>query len=146
MEKSKPHRIGRFQIVSQLGKGSQGIVYLATDPQLQRQVAIKVLNAKSAGAKATQSNFLQEARTVGRLQHPNIVSIFEAGEHQGIPYLVFEYVDGISLKALIKKKDYRSDLLCHSAGCRPVLSKCKFRSGFTSRLQGSKRVESLNYY
>jgi serine/threonine protein kinase len=105
MEKSKPQRIGRFKLVRQLGKGSQGIVYLATDPTLQRQVAIKALRVKSPGARAPQTNFLQEARTVSKLQHPNIVPIFEAGEHHGIPFLVFEYVDGISLKEIIEKKD-----------------------------------------
>ena len=104
MERTESINIGRFQIVNQLGKGAQGVVYLATDPYLQRQVAVKVLNVKSARAKALQSNFLQEARTVSKLQHPNIVPIFEAGEHEGTPYLVFEYVHGISLLELIEKK------------------------------------------
>jgi len=104
MERTESINIGRFQIVSQLGKGAQGVVHLATDPVLQRQVAVKVLNVKSARAKALQSNFLQEARTVSKLQHPNIVPIFEAGEHEGTPYLVFDYVDGISLLELIEKK------------------------------------------
>lgn len=105
MERSKSYKIGRFRIVSQLGKGGQGTVYLATDPHLQRQVAIKVLHGRSANAKTEQKNLLQEARTVSNLNHPNIIPIFEAGEHQGIPYLVFEYVDGISLMALMKKKE-----------------------------------------
>ncbi|MCG6535092.1 MAG: protein kinase, partial [Syntrophales bacterium LBB04] len=105
MGKTESINIGRFQIGKQLGKGAQGVVYLATDPVLQRQVAIKVLNVKSARAKALQSNFLQEARIVSKLQHPNIVPIFEAGEQEGTPFLVFEYVDGTSLLQLIEKKD-----------------------------------------
>lgn len=104
MERAESINIGRFQIVNQLGKGAQGVVYLAMDPVLQRQVAVKVWNVKSARVKALQSNFLQEARTVSKLQHPNIVPIFETGEHEGTPYLVFEYVDGISLLELIEKK------------------------------------------
>lgn len=104
MEGLEPGQIGRFQIVSRLGEGAQGIVYLATDPVLQRQVAIKVLHNHSAKAKALQTNFLQEARIVGKLQHPHIVSIFEAEEHEGTPYLVFEYVDGVSLQKLIETK------------------------------------------
>jgi len=105
MEKSKSYRIGRFKIERQLGKGGQGIVYLATDPTLQRQVAIKVLNVRSDKGKKRQKDLFQEARTVSKLNHPNIIPIFEAGEHQDVPYLVFEYVDGISLRDLMKKKD-----------------------------------------
>jgi len=105
MEGLQPGQIGRFQIVSRLGEGAQGIVYLAMDPVLQRQVAIKVLQNQSARAKALQSNFLQEARIVSKLQHPHIVSIFEADEHEGTPYLVFEYVDGVSLQTLIENKN-----------------------------------------
>mgnify|MGYP005848628823 FL=1 len=105
MEETWPAKIGRFQIVRRLGEGAQGVVYLATDPVLQRPVAIKVLQNPSPRAKAVQNNFLQEARIVSKLQHPHVVSIFEADEHEGTPYLVFEYVEGVSLQQLIEKKD-----------------------------------------
>jgi serine/threonine protein kinase len=105
MEESKSYKIGRFKINGKLGKGGQGIVYLATDPTLQRHVAIKALHVESAKKKEIQKNLLQEARNVSKLIHPNIIPIFEAGEHAGTPYMVFEYVDGVSLKDLIKKKD-----------------------------------------
>jgi len=104
MEETWPAKIGRFQIVRRLGEGAQGVVYLATDPVLQRPVAIKVLQNPSARAKAVQNNWLQEARIVSKLQHPHVVSIFEADEHEGTPYLVFEYVEGVSLQQLIEKK------------------------------------------
>ncbi len=105
MERSKSYKMGRFIINGKLGKGGQGIVYLATDPTLQRQVAIKALHVESAKRKELQKNLLQEARNVSKLIHPNIIPIFDAGEHEGTPYLVFEYVDGISFKVLIEKKD-----------------------------------------
>ena len=95
-------KIDRFQIVGQLGKGGQGIVYLAKDPYLERQVAIKVLKVNSGETR--HDTFLKEARTVSKLNHPNIIPIFEAGEHEGVPFLVFEYVAGISLKDVIEKK------------------------------------------
>jgi serine/threonine protein kinase len=105
MEESKSYKIGRFKINGKLGKGGQGIVYLATDPTLQRQVAIKALHVESANKKKLQKNLLQEARNVSKLIHPNIIPIFEAGEQAGTPYMVFEYVDGVSLKDLIRNKD-----------------------------------------
>ena len=102
MESMHSNKIGRFHIINQLGKGGQGIVYLASDPYLDRKVAIKVLHVKSG--KTRHDNFLKEARTVSKLNHPNIIPIFEAGEHEGIPYLVFEFVAGTSLKDVIEKK------------------------------------------
>jgi eukaryotic-like serine/threonine-protein kinase len=104
MERTAPAKIGRFEIVSRLGEGAQGIVYLAVDPVLQRRVAVKVLRSQSVKARAMPFDSLEEARIVGRLQHPNVVSIFEAKEHEGTPYFVFEYVDGVSLQRLIERK------------------------------------------
>ena len=92
-----PGYIGRFRIVSELGKGSQGIVYLASDTQLERNVAIKTIHFDQHTPKL-KNQFLKEARTVSKLQHPGIITLSEADEHLGKPYLVFEYVDGVSLK------------------------------------------------
>ena len=105
MESSNSYKIGRFKVKGKLGKGGQGIVYLATDPTLQRQVAIKTLHVESENKKKLQQNLLQEARNVSKLIHPNIIPIFEAGKHEGKIFMVFEYVDGFSLKDLIAKKD-----------------------------------------
>jgi serine/threonine protein kinase len=99
-----PENIDRFQIVRELGKGSQGVVYLASDPRLERQVALKTLHMHLSGDGDRPARLLQEARTVSKLQHPNIIPVYEAGAYQGQPYLVFEYVDGISLKDLIKRE------------------------------------------
>ncbi|MET0067702.1 MAG: HDOD domain-containing protein [Candidatus Thiodiazotropha sp.] len=92
-----PKKIGRFLLGQKLGAGNQGTVFLCQDSQLERQVAIKLLN-RSLQA----SSFRDEARTMSKLQHPNIVSIYEAGEHQGVPFLVFEYAQGDLLSDLIQ--------------------------------------------
>jgi serine/threonine protein kinase/GAF domain-containing protein len=89
-------KIGRFEVRRLLGKGAQSAVYLAYDPQLDREVAIKTLHfARSGGAQ--NRALLQEARTVAKLRHANIVPIYDAGEQDGDPYLVFEYVEGRTL-------------------------------------------------
>ena len=98
-----PDYIGRFNIIKELGKGSQGIVYLASDKQLERNVAIKTIQLEKSTPSIKQQ-LLVEARTIAKLQHPNIITLYEMDEHLGTPYLVFEYVDGRSLKDFIKVK------------------------------------------
>jgi len=96
--------IGRFQVIRLLGKGNQSEVYLAHDPHLDREVAIKTLHFASPGERAANmESLLTEARTVSRLQHPNIVALYDAGEHDGDPYLVFEYVKGQTLAQILQK-------------------------------------------
>ena len=92
--------IDRFQVRQVLGEGGQGIVYLAHDPTLKREVAIKTLTAATGDEKQL---LLDEARAVSALQHPCIVPVFEAGEFHGTPYLVFEYATGETLQALIRR-------------------------------------------
>ncbi len=98
-----PEYIDRFKILNELVKGSQGVVYLASDPRLERNVAIKTLHKRFLMQKSRQERLLMEAKTVSRLQHPNIIQLFEAGQDRDQLYLVFEYVDGMSLKEQIKK-------------------------------------------
>ena len=88
--------IGRFEIIRELGRGAQSVVYLARDPHLQREVAIKTLHFSHPDPQKNQQ-LLSEARMVSQLRHPNIVPIFEAGEESGDLYLVFEYVPGQNL-------------------------------------------------
>jgi serine/threonine protein kinase len=99
-----PTNIGRFKVLRELGRGSQGVVYLAQDPRLEREVAIKTLAAHFPLDSDLQSRLMEEARTVSKLQHPNIIPVYEAGEHNGKPYLVFEYVQGITLRDLLGKE------------------------------------------
>jgi serine/threonine protein kinase len=90
-----PARLGRFELRRLLGKGAQATVWLAFDPRLEREVAVKLMRA-DAGAVAMDP-WLHEARAVSRLTHPHIVPLFEADEQGGHPYLVFEYVHGPTL-------------------------------------------------
>lgn len=97
--------IGRFEVLKVLGQGAQGIVYLARDPHLQRQVAIKTFSLNDAASQPKELKaLLDEARIVSQFQHPNIVMVYDAGEQGGQPYLVFEYVAGTPLSNLLKKE------------------------------------------
>lgn len=101
--KSKLQTLDRFEIIEELGRGSQGIVYLAQDPQLERNVAIKTFHDNS-DFKAAKQQLLKEARSISRLQHPNILTLFEANESDDYTYLVFEYIDGASLNKFLEYK------------------------------------------
>lgn len=90
-------RIGRFRLLRPLGQGAEGVVYLAADPELSREVAIKTLTLGTAPDPARIEQLLGAARTAGALSHPNIVPVYEAGIEAGHPYVVFEYVEGTTL-------------------------------------------------
>jgi len=94
--------IGRFKVGRKLGSGNQGTVYLCGDPELQRRVAIKLLDKTVLGSQEAAASFHREARSMSKIQHPNIVSIYEAGRQDGVPYLVFEFVEGRLLSEVIK--------------------------------------------
>ena len=97
--------IGRFRILKTLGRGAQGEVFLAEDTRLKRRVAIKTLqvSGRTNQERAAQVKaLLEESTIVSQLAHPNIVPLFDAGEEQGVPYLVFEYVEGRTLQAQIR--------------------------------------------
>jgi TonB family protein len=93
-----PARIGRYEVEEFIGQGGMGVVYRARDPQIDRHVAIKVMQAVDATRRV---RFLQEMRLLGTLKHPNIVTVFDCGEHEQQPYLVMEYVEGITLVSYI---------------------------------------------
>jgi serine/threonine protein kinase len=113
-------QIGRFEISRELGRGAQSIVYLARDPHLQREVAIKTMHFSRADPQQNKQ-LLSEARMVSQLRHPNIVPIFEAGEEQGDLYLVFEYVPGQNLGDYLKANGRLSPVKAISI-LRPVLN------------------------
>ena len=103
-DNSYPERIDRFIIQEVLGRGAQGIVYLAQDPSLDRQVAIKAVSLGNGFLQQqTMDNLLQEARTISQLQHSNIVSIYDVGSFNDKPYLVLEYVQGGTLQEQLKQ-------------------------------------------
>jgi serine/threonine-protein kinase len=91
--------VGRYRIVKFLGAGAMGEVYLADDPQIDRQLAIKTvrLAGRPQEIDDRKKRLLREARAAGRLLHPNIVTLFDAGEAEGLLYLAFEFVEGADL-------------------------------------------------
>ena len=93
--------ISHYRILSVLGAGAMGEVYLAEDTRLQRQVAIKILPAELTKDLARLRRFEQEARAVSTLNHPNIVTIYEIGEADVGRFIVLEYVKGRTLRTLI---------------------------------------------
>ncbi|HUF09622.1 MAG TPA: serine/threonine-protein kinase, partial [Rhodothermales bacterium] len=91
-------RIGRFVLLEQLGSGSFGTVWHAYDDHLERHVAVKLLRGSPFAGSEERPRFLREARSVAQLQHESIVAVHEAGEHDGIPYLVSELIRGQTLQ------------------------------------------------
>ena len=98
-------QIGRFVVKEKLGAGSQGSVYLCIDSELQRPVAIKLLDRVMPGASGGFDSLLGEARAISQIQHPNIVSIYDVGNERNRPYLVFELVKGELLSERLKRAD-----------------------------------------
>lgn len=88
---------GRYRLVRELGRGGQGIVHLAIDGQLQRQVALKVLTGVSAFSGDVLLRFRREAEVASRIDHPGICAVYDAGEHDGMPFIAMRYVDGVTL-------------------------------------------------
>jgi serine/threonine protein kinase len=99
--------IGRYEILKKIGHGSMGVVYLGRDPYIKRNVGIKISRpAADVGeekAEKYREKFFIEAQSAGRLMHPNIVAIYDAGMHKDFCYMAMEYIDGPTLKKFCKK-------------------------------------------
>lgn len=102
-EISPGSRLGGFEIIRLIGKGGMGNVYLASQISMHREVALKVLPTKITQDKTAVEQFLKEVRMTGRMEHSNIVTAIDAGEHKGIYYLAMTYVNGQDLESLIDK-------------------------------------------
>ena len=94
---------GKYRILEEVGRGSYGVVFRATQLGIERDVALKTLLPAAAGTDEGQ-RFEREARLVSRLTHPHIITLFDYGEHEGVLYMVMEYVEGRSLGDLIKQE------------------------------------------
>ncbi len=98
-------KLGKYEILSEIGRGAMGLVYKAHDPILERQVAVKTMMASAAGLDSeSKARFYREARSAAKITHRNIVTIYDMGEEQGIPYIAMEYLDGIDLHRKMKRE------------------------------------------
>jgi serine/threonine protein kinase len=97
-------QFGRYVIVAELGRGAMGAVHRATDPLIEREVAIKTLlpNLPPEIMDEVRERFLREARSAGRLNHPNIVTIYDVGEQDGVAYIAMELLEGKSLQQILR--------------------------------------------
>ncbi|MFB0978736.1 MAG: protein kinase, partial [Myxococcota bacterium] len=95
---------GRYQITGELGRGGMGIVYKAQDTALDRIVAYKVLPDMLAENPSALKNFMREAKAAAKLNHPGIVTVFDTGEQDGRYYIAMEYVDGTTLKEILRRR------------------------------------------
>ncbi len=97
-----PQRLGRYMVERRIGRGAMGAVYLGKDPRINRPVAIKAIpiekEFEDEELKEARVRFFREAESAGRLTHPNIITVYDAGEDKGLAYIAMEYVPGLALK------------------------------------------------
>jgi len=100
------NKLGRYEILGELGRGAMGVVYRARDPIIDRVVALKTIDLALTGAALTsfEERFFQEARSAGRLNHPNIVTIYDAGKADGVAYIAMEFLEGASLREVLDEQ------------------------------------------
>ena len=99
-------KLGKYEILAELGHGAMGVVYKARDPFIGRLVALKTINSSLVDRPDLLERFYQEAQSAGKLQHPNIVTVFELGQEKDTPFIAMEYLDGDSLeKTIVRQSD-----------------------------------------
>src|SRR6266446_2264638 len=105
-------KLGRFEIIREIGKGAMGQVFLANDPKIERKVAIKTIvlppGTSEEEARETSQRFLREAQAAGKLLHPNIVTIFDVGEEAGVSFIAMEYIEGETLEKYTRPENLLS--------------------------------------
>ena len=127
-------RLGRYQLEREIGRGAMGIVYLGRDTAINRMVAIKAIPLASEFSDAelveARSRFFREAETAGRLNHPNIVTIYDVGEERGLAYIAMEYFKGRHLS------DYaQSDNLLEPRKVLEIIGRTAEALGFAHKQQ-----------
>lgn len=100
-----PEKFGEYQLIEQIGQGGMGVVYRAKQTSLGRTVAIKIIRPDKNNQKEVLRRFRKEAESIARLDHPNIVKIFQYGEFQSIPYLCMEFIEGKTLEEIAKNEN-----------------------------------------
>ena len=98
-------KIGKYRVIEELGKGGMGVVYKAHDPDIDREVAIKLILEKVLENKDVKARFIREARTAGRLSHENITIVHDLGQVDNKTYIVMEYLEGRDLRSIIDNKE-----------------------------------------
>src|SRR3954470_11817771 len=100
----KGSRAGKYEIVRIIGAGGMGVVYEALHLELKKRVALKTLHPEYAQNALAQQRFVREGEAASRIRHPNVVDVTDLGEHEGVPFLVMEYLEGMDLGAYITDK------------------------------------------
>jgi serine/threonine-protein kinase len=95
--------VSHYKIIEKIGAGGMGEVYLAEDSKLNRQVALKFMPAHLASKADMRSRFVREAQAAAKLDHPNIVPVYEVGEYQGRPYFAMAHIEGRTLGDVIRQ-------------------------------------------
>jgi serine/threonine protein kinase len=103
MPLSSGTKLGPYEIVDAVGAGGMGEVYRARDSRLDRTVAIKILASQHSSDHALRQRFEREARTISKFSHPNICTLHDVGNHEGLEYLVMEYIEGETLEHRLAK-------------------------------------------
>src|SRR5215469_10195598 len=97
-------KLGKYEITGELGSGAMGVVYRAEDPRLGRPVALKTTNAEVANNPNLLKRFYREAQAAAKLTHPNIVTIYEIDEANGVPFIAMEFLEGENLQKIIAER------------------------------------------
>lgn len=110
-------KIGRYDILDEIGEGAMGTVYRARDPLIERTVAIKTVSIEQLRQEGpdAESRFLREAQSAGRLSHPNIVTIYDVGESDGLAYIAMEHLSGATLRDIMNRGPLPLDLALDTA-------------------------------
>src|ERR1700720_3246812 len=104
MQRCALKKLGKYEVIGELGHGAMGVVYRARDPVINRLVALKTITSGGADDPSMLERFYREAQSAGGLQHPNIVTIFDMGDESGVPYIAMELIDGENLDQLIAQR------------------------------------------
>jgi eukaryotic-like serine/threonine-protein kinase len=106
-------KLGRYHILEEIGKGSMGVVFKAHDPQIDRILAVKALRPDRVTSEAFVQRFLKEAQAIGRLSHPNIVTVYDAGLDGDTLFIAMEFLPGHSLKGILEQRQLSNQEIIH---------------------------------